>query len=205
MVSLPFDPFAPISLGFELSPIELAAATLGLANIILVVRRSIWNYPVALAMVSLYGVVFLRAHLYSDALLQIFFFGVQFYGWWNWSRSKADAGQVLVRQMSGVAFGRWLTGALVATAAWGTLMHYSTDAHFPWWDGAIAMFSIAAQILQSRRNLECWILWIAVDLMAIPLFALKGLWVTAALYLVFLALSIAGLIAWRRTLREANA
>ncbi|WP_163484805.1 nicotinamide mononucleotide transporter, partial [Escherichia coli] len=60
----------------------------------------------------------------------------------------------------------------------------------------IAVLSIAAQILQSRRNWECWVLWIIVDLLAIPLFAMKGLWLTASLYCVFLALSAWGLIDW---------
>ncbi|WP_346775501.1 nicotinamide riboside transporter PnuC [Sphingomonas sp. G-3-2-10] len=202
-MSLPFDPFAPFPSGFGMTPIELAAALLGLANIVLVVRRSIWNYPVALLMVTLYGFVFLHAQLYSDALLQIFFFGVQFYGWWNWSKSRADAGEVKVLTLPPPAFGAWIAGALVATAAWGAAMHAFTDAHFPWWDGAIAMLSVAAQILQSRRNLESWILWIVVDLMAIPLFALKGLWATAALYVVFLILSIIGLREWRRALKTA--
>ncbi|MDF7776957.1 nicotinamide riboside transporter PnuC [Sphingomonas sp. AOB5] len=186
-----------------MTPIELFAATLGLINVALVVRRSIWNYPFGLAMVALYGWVFLDAKLYSDALLQIFFFVVQFYGWWNWNRSRADAGEVLVSPLGTARFATWITGALVATACWGAVMHYWTDAHFPWWDGAIAMFSIAAQILQSRRNLESWILWIAVDLMAIPLFALKGLWPTAILYVVFLILSIIGLIEWRRAASKA--
>jgi nicotinamide mononucleotide transporter len=200
-VSLPFDPFAPIPSGFGMTPIELAAALLGLANIVLVVRRSIWNYPIALVMVTLYGFVFLDAKFYSDALLQIFFFGVQFYGWWHWSRAQADTGEVKVLTLARRAFGMWVTGALVATAAWGALMHYFTDAHFPWWDGAVAMFSVAAQILQSRRNLESWILWIVVDLMAIPLFAMKGLWPTVVLYIVFLILSIIGLREWRSALK----
>jgi len=58
------------------SPIEAVATLLGLANVTLVVRRSLWNYPFALAMVSLYAVIFLRERLYSDALLQGFYFVV---------------------------------------------------------------------------------------------------------------------------------
>ena len=45
-----------------------------MVNVALVVRRSVWNYPFALAMVSLYFLIFLEARLYSDALLQLFFF-----------------------------------------------------------------------------------------------------------------------------------
>ncbi|HEX9931343.1 MAG TPA: nicotinamide mononucleotide transporter, partial [Allosphingosinicella sp.] len=45
--------------------LEWAAAALGLANVALVVRRSVWNYPFGIAMVSLYFFVFAEAKLYS--------------------------------------------------------------------------------------------------------------------------------------------
>lgn len=63
-----------------MSEIEVAATLLGLANIILVIRRSVWNFPFALAMVTLYGFIFAEAKLYSDAGLQLFFFVVNLYG-----------------------------------------------------------------------------------------------------------------------------
>src|ERR1700743_2397110 len=68
----------------RMSTTEIIAAILGVANIVLLVRRSVWNYPFGLAMVALYGWVFFAARLYSDAGLQVFFFVVQIYGWWNW-------------------------------------------------------------------------------------------------------------------------
>lgn len=181
-----------------MSPIEAAATLFGLINVTLVVRRSMWNYPFALLMVSLYAWIFFHAKLYSDALLQLFYVAVNLYGWWNWARSRAETGEVRVEQLGHFARLAWLAGCVVAAGVWGVLMHRFTDAAFPWWDGSIAMFSIAAQILQSRRNWESWALWILVDLAAVPLFAVKGLWLTAGLYLVFLALSVWGLIHWTK-------
>ncbi len=181
-----------------MSPIEAAATLFGLINVTLVVRRSMWNYPFALVMVALYAWIFFGAKLYSDALLQIFFLAVNLYGWWNWARSRADTGEVRVEQLAGSARFGWVASCLIATVLWGWMMHRYTDAAWPWLDGGIAMASVAAQILQSRRKWENWLLWIAVDIAAVPLFALKGLWLTAGLYLVFLALSVWGLIDWKK-------
>jgi len=147
-------------------------------------------------MVALYAWIFFGAKLYSDALLQLFFIVVQFYGWWNWSRSRAESGEVVVLTLDSRARAGWAAGCLITTVAWGWLMHAQTDASFPWWDASVAMMSVAAQILMSRRYLENWWLWSAVDLVAMPLYAAKSLWLTAGLYGVFLALSVWGLIGW---------
>jgi len=184
-----------------MSPLEVAAVLFGLVNVTLVVRRSIWNYPFGLAMVALYGWLFLGEKLYSDALLQIFFFAVQLYGWLNWLKSRADAGEVRVVLLSKGAWRAALIACVIASGLWGLLMHSVTDAHYPWWDGSVAMISVAAQLLQSRRYLQSWYLWIAADVIAIPLFALKGIWATAGLYGVFLILCLFGLAEWRKALR----
>jgi nicotinamide mononucleotide transporter len=186
-----------------MSPIEIAAAVLGLINVTLVVRRSLWNYPFGLAMVTLYGFLFFGAKLYSDALLQIFFFAVNLYGWVNWARAKSATGQVRVEILGSRGRLAWLAACLMLTAAWGAMMARYTDAHYPWWDGAIAMLSVAAQFLQSRRIIESWVLWIAVDLLAVPLFAMKGLWLTAGLYTIFLSLCVWGLSDWIKARKAA--
>lgn len=189
-----------------MTSIEKVAFVLGVANVVLVVRRSLWNYPFGLAMVVLYGWIFFGAKLYSDALLQIFFFVVQIYGWLNWARNRSNTGRVEVERMSDGARLAWLVGAAVATALWGWGMHRFTDAAYPWWDAGVAILSVAAQILMSRRLIENWVLWIAVDVLAIGLYAAKDLRLTALLYVVFLVLSVWGMLDWRvaeRRLAEA--
>lgn len=180
-----------------MSPIETVAFVLGVVNVTLVVRRSLWNYPFGLAMVTLYASVFWEARLYSDALLQVFFVVVQLYGWVNWARSAARAGEVRVERLRWPARAAWLGGSLGVALVWGWGMARFTDAAFPWWDAGVAILSVAAQVLMSRRLIENWLFWIAVDLLAVGLYAAKDLWLTALLYVIFLALSVWGLIDWR--------
>lgn len=188
-----------------MSPVEGAAALLGLVNVALVVRRSLWNYPFGIVMVVLYAVVFYEARLYSDALLQIFFLVIQLYGWWYWARSGTVEGGIAVGRLTLPARLLWMAGTALAALAWGSLMARFTDAAAPFTDAAVAGTSVAAQILQSRRKVESWVLWIAVDVVAIGLFWSRGLQATSALYAVFLVMSVAGLIAWSRILRHEEA
>lgn len=183
------------------SRLELLATLLGVVNILLLVRRSAWNYAFGLAMVALYAPIFFAARLYSDALLQIFFFAVQLYGWWSWLRGEAEQGDVLVERLDPRGRLRWAAAVLPGWVLWSLAMQRWTDTLYPFWDGAVAALSIAAQLMLARRLIENWPLWIAIDLIAIGLFLARGLRPTAALYLLFLAMSAWGWIAWRRAER----
>ncbi len=180
-----------------MSQLEWLAAALVLINVALVALRSVWNYPFALVAVTLYAVVFYDARLYSDMVLQGFFFALNLYGWVGWLRAKGDSG-VPVGWLDAKSRQSWAAVTIIAWAAWSFAMDRYTDAAAPWIDGAIAMLSVTAQWLLARRRVESWYLWILVDLIAIPLFASRGLYATSAVYVVLLGLSIDGLIQWRR-------
>ena len=179
---------------------EWVAAALGLLNVGLLVLRSVWNYPFGLAMVALYFFVFFGQRLYSDALLQIFFFVVQIYGWWNWVRAKQAAGEVRVELMRSSERVTWLLVTALVSVALGWFMANYTPAASPFVDASIAGMSITAQLLLAWRKLENWILWIVTDIVAIGLYLSKDLKPTAGLYAVFLLLSVIGLADWWRKL-----
>ncbi len=184
-----------------MSWLEIIAVALGIINVALIIGRSVWNYPFGLLMVVLYGKIFFDAQLYSDALLQVFFFIVQIYGLFDWLNAREGDGKVAIRFLSA----RWrvltLLAATIAWLAFGFAMRRWTDAAYPYWDSAIAAGSVAAQILLARRFVENWLLWIAVDLGAIGLFVVKDLHLTAGLYGLFLCMAIGGLWAWWQTMR----
>jgi len=180
------------------SPLEAVASAFGVINIVLLIRRSIWNYAFGLAMVALYAPIFFEQRLYSDALLQIFFFAVQVYGWWEWRHSRGLAGEIVVERLDWRGRAAWAIVAVLAWLAWSSGMRHFTDAVNPYWDGAVAAMSVTAQALQARRLIETWPLWVAVDLVAIPLYWSRGLTVTTLLYGLFLLMSLLGWREWAR-------
>jgi nicotinamide mononucleotide transporter len=180
-----------------MNQIEWIAAAFVLTNVALVALRSVWNYPFAIVAVTLYAFVFYEARLYSDMLLQGFFLALNLYGWAAWVRARDDSG-VPVGWMTERARRLWGIGTVAACVSWSFAMDRHTNAVAPWIDGAIAVLSITAQWLLARRRVESWLLWILVDLIAIPLFASRGLYATSAVYVILLGLSVDGLIQWRR-------
>ena len=125
------------------------------------------------------------------------------YGWWAWHRNKGETGTLQVEQLGPRGRIAWLVGTIIITVLWGTMMQTWTDAALPHWDASVAMVSVAAQILMTRRYLENWHGWIIVNLLSIPLYVVKGLYPTAGLYVINLVIAIAGLVEWQKVRKAA--
>ncbi len=189
--------------------LEWVAAGLGVLNVALLVRRSVWNYPFGMAMVAFYAFVFWGQKLYAEAGLQVFFFVAQGWGWWLWLRTlhregEADS-QVPVRWLDGWSRLVWGVATLAIALNLGLVLGRFTDAAMPFADAAIAGASVTAQILLAYRRVENWVVWIVVDVAAVALYLNRGLYPTAVLYALMLVLSVLGLFEWIRAAREEAA
>jgi nicotinamide mononucleotide transporter len=95
-----------------------------------------------------------------------------------------------------------VAGVLFTGAVW-LFLDRLTGSTVPLPDAVTTVLSLLATYGQCRKLVENWWLWIAADVIYIPLYAYKSLYLTAVLYLVFLALCVAGLRSWRADLRPA--
>ena len=177
---------------------ELVAVVLALAMVACNIREIHWGWPLAIASSLLYFAVFWRSKLYGDASLQIFFVVVAGWGWVQWLRGRRPDGSALrVAALSGAQRLAVLAACALLWPLVGWFLDTQTDTDVPWWDAFPTAVSLVAQYLLGRKYLENWALWLAVNVVAAGLFAYKALWLTALLYLVFAALSVAGWRAWR--------
>lgn len=175
--------------------LELFAAALGLVAVWLTVRENVWAWPIGAVMVALYVVVFARARLYADAGLQAIYFALQFYGWYQWLRGGDHHGRLSISRASARTLAIVVAIGAAGTVVLGTLLARHTDQALPYWDSAIAAFSLVTQWMLARKLLENWIFWFLIDTVAVGVYAARDLYPTAGLYAVYLALAVAG---WRR-------
>jgi nicotinamide mononucleotide transporter len=150
--------------------------------------------------VSLYTIVFYRSGLYSDMGLQVVYLVLSIYGWYQWLRGGQGHTRLLVSRATKRI---WLIAGAAAVVFWFGLSSYTSrlpGVSLPRLDSALVTLSLVAQWMMTRKILENWALWIVADIVYVPMFIYKKLYVTAGLYLVFLGLAIMGLIEWRRSL-----
>lgn len=183
--------------------LELVAVVVTLIAVYLTTRQVIWCWPLGMISVTLYALVFFQAKLYADMGLQALYFALAIYGWWAWLHGGEDHGELRVSRASNRTR---VTLALVGLAAGvllGQTLNRWTDASLPFMDSILTSFSIVAQWMQTRKILEAWLVWLAVDVFYVGMFLYKGLYLTAGLYAVFLYLAILGYREWRRSMETA--
>lgn len=184
---------------------ELLGFGTGLINVGLLVRRHILNWPVGILNVLLLMLVFWSAGLYADAGLQTVYVVLGLYGWWAWLHGGADRTELVVRHTTGAEWRLLAVAGVVLTGGLWLFLDRLTGSTVPLADALTTALSLLATYGQTRKLIENWWLWIAADLIYIPLYAYKDLWLTAILYVAFLVLCVLGLRAWRAAHRERAA
>lgn len=181
-------------------PLDQINLVLGVIGVWLMIKRSLWAFPVGLVAVTVQGVLFFQTRFYADATLQIFYFVALAWGWWHWVRDRGAAPELPVTELSGRGRLTVVAIAAAATATWALTVGRWTDSAMPWRDAFIAAFSVAAQVLQARKNLENWPLWVVTNLVAVVSYWSAELAYTAFLYAIYLVMSFAGWREWRRAM-----
>lgn len=188
-----------------MDPLELIAACLGVLAVWYNVKEDVKGWPVGAVMVALYCYIFIKVQLYADAGLQVFFFGMQFYGWYEWLRGGENKGRLAVSRTPRRVLVLCLVVGAGFTATLGTLLGRYTDQALPYWDSSIAAFSLVAQWMLARKYLENWLVWMVIDLVGMGVYWAKGLQPTAVLYGIFLLMCLRGYSGWLRSLKEVQA
>jgi nicotinamide mononucleotide transporter len=183
--------------------LEIVAVAVTLLAVYLTARQIIWCWPLALVSVTLYAVVFYQSKLYANMGLQGIYFALAVYGWWAWLHGGEDHGKLRVSLASRKARVVLLVIGAVTGVVLGQTLYRFTDESLPFMDSTLTSYSIVAQWMQTRKLLEAWLLWMAVDVFYVGMFLYKGLYPTAGLYLVFIFLAALGFVEWRRSMTGA--
>ena len=187
---------AMVALG-RASALEAVSFATGAVAVWLVVKESIWNFPISILNTAGYSVVFFQARLYGDAALNVVYCALGVMGWYLWRFGGDRRTPLRVTRAPRVELGLVAVAMLAsAIVLWQTLHFVGGSASF--WDATTTSLSLGAQWLLNRKRLENWHIWIVVDVIYVPLYASRGLHLTAGLYAIFLVMAVIGLLSWRK-------
>jgi len=178
--------------------IEIFGFVTGGLCVLLAARRNIWTFPLGLASNVVYIVVFFEVALYADMGLQFVYIVLGITGWIGWNRARADDNRAATVNLPPRVIPFLVVALVLGTAILTFVLVTFTDSSTAVPDAATTTVSLIAQFMLNRRWIENWFVWIAVDIAYIGLYLSKGLYITAALYLLFIGFCIYGYVTWRR-------
>ena len=207
--------------GYAMSWIEAVGTLFGLLCIWLASQEKTINYLFGLVNVTLFAIIFFQIQLSGMLLLQLFFFCANVYGWYAWTRPANDQGERLVIRwlprnkliattaVSALAialltffidpvFAALANAAVSVLNAFGAglaLPDPKPDA-FPFWDAAMTVLSVVAQILMTRKYVENWILWVVINIISVGVYAAQGVYAMSVEYLILLFIAANGTRLW---------
>ena len=192
--------------------IEIFGAATGVLYVFLEIRQNIWLWPVGIITSGVYIWIFFAGKLYADMSLQGYYLVISVLGWYWWMSNRRgrkgewETGKFIDNERLQVSRLKLRTGmalsivfVLLFSAMW-LVLDRLTDSPVPVWDSFITSLSVIATWMLARKIYEHWYLWIIVNFTAAVLFFIRGLYPTVVLYIVYCAMSFAGLIEWKKPL-----
>ena len=189
---------------------EIVGNLFGLASAVGGLRRKVWAWPVGIVGNALLFTVFLGAvfdtpnpvNLLGQAGRQLMFIAVSIYGWVRWSQHRHVSATAVEPRWAGTRARVLLGVALVGGTLVLTPIFRALGSFEPVWaDAWIFMGSLLATWGMAKGWTEFWLIWVAVDVVGVPLLVSAGYYASALLYVIYGAFTIFGFITWMRVQR----
>ncbi|MGI2174270.1 nicotinamide riboside transporter PnuC [Shewanella ulleungensis] len=190
---------------------EAIAVMLALVYLILAMRTNIWCWSAAFLSTAIYTVLFWNVSLLMESVLNIYYMGMAVYGYWLWlhvpSMQESPRHEVNT-QLNITSWSLTTHGIVIAvTALVSIIVGYGmanyTSAAFPYIDAATTCFAVVTTYLVAKKVLENWLYWVVIDVVSIYLYFQKGLMLTSGLFILYVAMAVAGYMMWRKKYQHA--
>lgn len=179
--------------------LEAVAIGLALAYVLLAMGQSRLCWIAAFISAVIYLYIFANVKLYMEAGLQLVYAGMAVVGWAFWGRDRSDESLAVTTRPLRFHLST-IIGILLMAGIVGSLLTTYTDAARPYIDSMTTLAAVAATWMVTQKILENWLYWFVINTVSVWLFMDRGLNPTAALFALYIMLSVIGYFVWRKTL-----
>ncbi|HEY4535903.1 MAG TPA: nicotinamide riboside transporter PnuC [Enteractinococcus sp.] len=191
---------------------EVFGNIFGLASALGGMQRKVWAWPVGIIGNVTLLTVFLSsifggadtANLLGQAGRQIMFITVSIYGWVQWRKSRGlqsatGKHSAIVPEWASWPVRIMLVVILIGgTIALTPLFRVLGSFEPVWADAWTFVGSLLATFGMAKGWVEFWLIWVAVDIVGVPLLFSAGYYATAFMYLFYGIFTLIGFFVWAR-------
>lgn len=183
--------------------LESLAFISGILSVYFAKKENIWVYPTGLISTIITVYLLYQAKYFGDMTMNFYYSIMSIYGWYKWT-SKASEPELEITRTS---FIEKLIGVglfiLTMIITYFVYLFFDYKLEIPnYIDIFTSGIFFTAMWYMALKKIENWTLWIIGDLIAVPLFAHRGLGMLSLQYLIFTILAILAYIQWKNILNK---
>ncbi len=211
--------------------LELTAAVFGVASVFFAKKENILVFPTGIISTGIYVYLLAQWQLYGDLIINIYYTLMSIYGWYQWGKVIDDKNHHIPITRTNLtdkfkAFGIFVFTSMFVIFvyrhynvmpnnlnfsesidyAWQKITSGNLDDFrkaTPFLDTFTTGVFFSAMWLMANKKIENWILWIAGNIVSIPLYFVKGYGFTGIQYIIFLILAVYGYKEWKTMLQDS--
>ena len=177
---------------------ETTAVLLGIAYLVLAMRQSQWCWYAAFGSTAIFSWLFFDVSLVMESALNVYYLAMAVYGWLAWRNGSPESPDLPIQRWSLQQHGMAIGGVVLISLMSGWLLTNNTTAALPYLDSFTTWGAVVTTFMVARKVLENWVYWFVLDAVSIPLYAERGLYVTAMLFALYLVIIVFGFLSWHR-------
>lgn len=196
---------------YQVSYLELFGMISGVIAVVLSSLANVWSWPIGIINVTLSFFLFFQVQLYPDMFLQVFFFVTNVMGWWRWTHPKAheedrkhelrisymSKKDIFIVTIAGLS-GTFLLGQFAENLHEFFPAVFTKPSAAPYLDSFITVMSVITTFYMIQKKVECWVIWLLVDIVATYLYFVRDIKLYGLLYLMFCFIAAFALWNWMR-------
>ena len=175
--------------------LSLVSGIAGVISVVQCAQRKLSFYFWGLLQIVTFMFIAAENNLYGKLIENAYYFITMIIGIFIWSTNSIDY-KVIPKTLSKNAWYWIIIGIMVAFVVLYIIL-INTNCTVLFFDAMSTSYGIFAQILMMLGYKEQWILWLALDIFCIILFAIVGEWCMVAQYIFWTINCIYGIINWK--------
>ena len=182
---------------------EIIAFLFGIISVVMAKKENILVFPTGIISTIITVYLLFKAQYFGDMTMNIYYSIMSIYGWLVWKRGKTQLELPITKTTTKQKYIGFILFVLTMIVTYLVYQFFEYDIKIPnYIDIFTSGIFFTAMWLMALKKIENWILWIIGDIIAVPLFAYRGLGMLALQYLIFTILAVLAYYQWKKILNS---
>lgn len=183
--------------------LEFLAFVFGILSVYFAKKENIWVYPTGLVSTIITVYLLYQASYFGDMTMNFYYSVMSIYGWYKWSSKSIQNNLNITKTNNQEKIIGILLFFFTIGITYAVYKFFNYSLEIPnYIDIFTSGIFFTAMWYMALKKIENWTLWIIGDVIAVPLFAYRGLGMLSLQYIIFTILAVLAYLEWKKILNK---